>query len=319
MNKSSHFRSVDGYELAATIYEPEQGATCGILITAGTGFPQRLYTKMATWLAARGARVMTFDYRGIGGSRPGDLASLEMDYADWGRKDQEAAGQHLKSLCPDLPLYHVAHSVGGLHFGFCESFDLFDRHAFLSVGVGSVMTHKWWFIPAALTLWYLVGPWHLWRQGYVAKGRWWTGEDLPRGVYRDWRRWCHQRGYMNKELEGPLKPHWYDQVSAPIQSWAFTDDPIATPEASRRALAMYPEANTGIIIRSPKDFGVRSIAHSGAFSSKAMALWPEVWDWLEKGRRPKTVQPGEGERRERARMDEALADIERIENETRGF
>jgi len=287
MVREDRFVAGDGYELAATIYEPVQGAPiCGVLITAGTGFPQRLYAKLASWLAEQGALVMTFDYRGIGGSRPEDLAALEMDYADWGRLDQEVAGQYLQALCPDVPFYHIAHSVGGLHFGFCQSFDLFQRHAFLSVGVGSMTTHKPWFVPMALTLWYLVGPWHLRRQGYVAKGRWWTGEDLPHGVYRDWRRWCHQSGYMNVELEGPLKPHWYDQVTAPIQSWAFTDDPIATPEASRRTLAMYPAADAQMIVRTPGQVGVKRVGHSGAFSSKTAALWPEVWAWLSEGQRP---------------------------------
>ena len=284
--KTLTFPSTDGFVLTGTLYEPEGEAKCGILITAGTGFPQRLYAKLAAWLTAKGARVLTFDYRGIGGSRPEDLAALDMDYADWGRKDQQAAGAYLKSLCPDVPLYHIAHSVGGLHFGFCEDFDLFERHAFISVGVGSMTTHKPWFVPMALILWYLVGPWHLWRQGYVAKGRWWTGEDLPRGVFRDWKRWCHQSGYMTKELQGPLKPHWFEQVSAPIQSWAFTDDPIATAEASKRALAMYPQAETGLVVRSPRQVGAKAVGHSGAFSSRAADLWPEIWDWCCEAQRP---------------------------------
>lgn len=301
------FASTDGTPLAYTLYEPEGEATCGVLISAGTGFPQRLYAKFAAYLASKGARVLTFDYRGIGGSRPENLAELHMDYADWGRMDQEAAVQFLASKCAGLPLYHVGHSVGGLHFGFVESHALISRHAFIGCGTGSFLRHHLWFLPAALTLWYLVGPWHLWRQGYIAKGRWWTGEDLPAGAYRDWRRWCHRLSYFESELDGPLSPHWFDKVEAPIQSWIFSDDPIANAKSAPRCLSLYQKAQSHLILREPYDIGAKKVGHSGMFSSKAIGFWPEVWDWLEKGRRPNNEDDmGEIERRDEDERDSAV-------------
>lgn len=291
------FTASDGYTLGGSLFEPAADVTCGVLISAGTGFPQHLYARLATYLAERGARVLTFDYRGIGASRPKDLAALKMDYADWGRLDQNSAALELRRLCPDLPLYHIGHSVGALHLGFAENQHLFTRHAFIGAGTGSMTKHHRWFVPSALTLWYLVGPWHMARQGYVAKGRWWKGEDLPAGVYRDWRRWCHRRDYFEGELD-QLLPHHFAAVTAPIQSWTFTDDPIATPRASRSCLDLYPKADSHLMVRKPKDIGAKKVGHSGAFSSRSMGFWPEVWAWLEKGYRPNSNDMGASGRAE---------------------
>lgn len=61
------------------------------MITAGTGVPQTYYHRFAKQRAERGFACQTYDMRGVGKSRQGNLAQLDMRYADWGRLDMTAA------------------------------------------------------------------------------------------------------------------------------------------------------------------------------------------------------------------------------------
>ena len=127
--------AADGYPLSMRlIAHPEP--TLAVLVSSGTGFPKGFYERFARHLAGRGAAVLTYDYRGIAGSRPEDLAALEMDYPDWGRLDMPAALKALKAAAPELPVFHVGHSVGGHFVGFMLNQDQIARHAFVSVGSG---------------------------------------------------------------------------------------------------------------------------------------------------------------------------------------
>lgn len=303
--KAIAFTARDHTALAGNLFEPEGAPTAAVLISAGTGFPQHTYAKFAAYLAAQGAVVLTFDYRGIGGSKPRDLATMDMEYADWGRRDQSAAIQYLADAYPSLPLHHVGHSVGALNFGLCQNHDLVTRHAFVNGGVGCLHTHHRTFVPAALMLWHLIGPWHLRRQGYVAKGRWWKGEDLPAGVFHDWKRWAHRKNYMMADLDAALRPHWYNEVTAPIQSWTFSDDPIATERASHMALDMYPAAKSHLMVRTPQQIGAKKIGHAGGFSGSSIALWSEIWAWLEQGKRPSNNDMGASGRYQELRSKSA--------------
>ena len=47
-----------------------------------------------------------------------------------------------------------------------------------------------------LAMWRVVGPAIISWQGYLAWRRLGLGEDLPLGVYRQWRRWCRFPRYF---------------------------------------------------------------------------------------------------------------------------
>lgn len=127
----------DGWPLEATLFRSES-AKRAILVCAGTGFPRGFYARFARWMALRDCAALTFDYRGVAGSRPNDLAAMDMDYPDWGRLDMSAALRGLKKACPGLPLFLVGHSVGGHFVGLMPNQSEIVRHAFVSVGSG------WW-------------------------------------------------------------------------------------------------------------------------------------------------------------------------------
>ncbi|MEO0329727.1 MAG: hypothetical protein AAF217_14155 [Pseudomonadota bacterium] len=77
-----------------------------------------------------------------------------------------------------------------------------------------------------------------------------------------------------------MAPQHYDTISAPIRSWIFPDDPIATPMTASDLLGCYPAAPSETVFRSPSDLGVKRIGHEGAFRKGREKLWDEIFGWL---------------------------------------
>lgn len=269
----------DGFPLSMRLVSAAQPAHA-VLVSSGTGFPKGFYERFARRLAGQGCAVLTYDYRGIAGSRPEDLAALRMDYPDWGRLDMAAALDALIEAVPGLPVSHLGHSVGGHFVGFMPNQDRIQRHAFVSVGSGYWGLHHRSYNPLELFFWLGFGPLSLARHGYVKGGGLWAGTDLPRGVFETWKRWCLSPDYFSDELKDRLQPHHFEAVTAPIRSWIFPDDPIATPRTGPRLLEAYPNAPSEIIVRTPADYGVRRIGHEGAFRRGMEPLWDEIFHWL---------------------------------------
>ncbi|MDA2928912.1 hypothetical protein MYX84_03015 [Acidobacteria bacterium AH-259-O06] len=67
--------ATDGYLLAATLYRSGQEEKIGrfVLINSAMGVKRRYYNSYARFLSENGFTVLTFDYRGIGDSRPRSL------------------------------------------------------------------------------------------------------------------------------------------------------------------------------------------------------------------------------------------------------
>ena len=60
-----------------------------LVINGATGVRQWYYARFAAWAAAQGATVLTWDYRGIGESRPHRLRGFPGTMRDWGHHDLE--------------------------------------------------------------------------------------------------------------------------------------------------------------------------------------------------------------------------------------
>ncbi len=272
--------AADGWPLAATLYRSAARPQRAVIVSSGTGFPRRFYRHFAHHLAAGGALVLTYDYRGIGGSLNARRGFTEIDYTDWGRLDMPTAVEAMEAQAGDLPITHVAHSVGGHFLGLMPNHARLARHAFISVGTGYWGGHHPRNWPLEFYFWWGLGSYSLFRFNEVRSIGGWSGEPLPPRLFRTWRRWSHQRGYFRPELKRGLHPQAYDEVRAPIASWIFTDDPIATRKSGAELLAMYPSAATEMRVRSPRALGQRRIGHEGAFRPGQEKLWQEVADWL---------------------------------------
>ncbi|RFB05842.1 alpha/beta hydrolase family protein [Parvularcula marina] len=271
----------DGFSLSALWLRPP-AAKGALLVSTGTGYPKEFYLRFARAAAERGFACLLFDWRGIGGSAPEDLAAMKMDYSDWGRLDFPAMFEALRAGSgTDGPHLHVGHSAGGHMVGFADNHALIDAHAFICVGSGYWGNHLLWYRPAALWFWHGWGAWSLAQHGYVKRGGGWTGRPLPRGVFETWKRWCHDPSYYRRELEEKLRPHHFEDVTAPIRSFIYKDDPIATPKTGQHMLDAYPNAPSELVVASAADFGLSAIRHDGPFPKRSLAAAEPVLEWLD--------------------------------------
>src|ERR1700682_3969757 len=111
------FAAADGYSLGATLRRPATGPQKGfVLIASATATPRHYYGRFATYLAERGFGVMTFDYRGIGDSRPPSLRGFECRMRDWAALGITAVVDFAAREA-GAPLLYVGHSYGGQALG----------------------------------------------------------------------------------------------------------------------------------------------------------------------------------------------------------
>ena len=186
MPKQLSLHCRDGYPLAAQIWLPPGQARGSVIVSSATGVLARYYARYAGFLRERGYAVLTYDYRGIGGSRPASLRKATIRWRDWGDLDFDAAVRWMRQRDPDGPLVAVGHSIGGFLPGFAESATEVDR--FLSVGA----QYAYWRDYAAAQRWQMFAKWHLFMPAVTALCGYFPGrrlgwlEDLPAGVAREW-------------------------------------------------------------------------------------------------------------------------------------
>ncbi len=124
----------DGRHLAASWFEPEASARAVAVISSAAGVPRGYYRAFASWLAGRGYAVLSYDYRGIGGSRRGTLRDDPATMRDWALLDMSAAlaAAEARRAAAGLPLLLVGHSFGGNCIAFADGVERAD--ALLMVG-----------------------------------------------------------------------------------------------------------------------------------------------------------------------------------------
>lgn len=268
----------DGYPLTALHYGA-LGTKRGHLVVAGaTGVPQQFYRHFAVFAAEQGFDVLTLDYRGIGLSKPKSLRGFRMKYLDWAQHDLSAAVDAVASN--ELPLFMVGHSFGGHAFGLLPNHHRVARFYTFATGAG---WHGW--MPRVeqlkvLMMWRVLGPLLTRWKGFLAWSKLGMGEDLPLGVYTDWKRWC---GFPRYFFDDPAMPHLqsrFDAVKTPIIAANAIDDLWAPPASRDAFMAGYRNAAwTGLDI-DPKQSGLRQMGHMGYFRRQAQPLWQDVLRWF---------------------------------------
>ncbi|PYC21860.1 alpha/beta hydrolase [Aquipseudomonas alcaligenes] len=270
--------AADGYPLRATLYHAPQ-PRARLLIGGATGVPQGFYRRFAEYAAQRGYSTLSLDYRGIGQSRPARLRGFEMRYLDWAHLDLAAALDHLHA--DDLPTFMIGHSFGGHAFGLLPGHERVTGFYTFGTGAG---WHGW--MPPLERLrvqlmWNLVGPLIVLRKGYLAWSRLGMGEDLPLGVYRQWKRWCRYPRYFFDDPEQQHLAARFASVRTPIVAANSLDDLWAPPSSRDAFMAAYSAAPYQARTIDSQAEGLGAIGHMGYFRSSASALWDEALGWFE--------------------------------------
>ncbi|MDR3515874.1 MAG: alpha/beta fold hydrolase [Azospirillaceae bacterium] len=278
----------DGVILGGHLWSSPGVARHGtIIINPATGVLARYYHDFATFLAGHGFDVLTYDYRGIGLSRPARLRGCGYRWRDWGELDFDAALRFAKAGDAGHRLFVVGHSIGGFLPGLAAQAPAIER--LLTVGA----QYGYWrdYAPrhrAALFLkWHLVMPAVTALCGYFPGKRLGWLEDLPAGVATEW---SFRRSRMELSHPRPARHdvlHRFSRLTAPILALSMSDDEFATVPALRRTLNYYRGSEPIQVLLNPDDLGHYAVGHFALFRKRHAAdFWPATVLWLRDGVNP---------------------------------
>lgn len=283
----------DGVRLGGHVWRGTGNGDFGsVIINPATGALARYYHAYARFLAGHGFTVLTYDYRGIGQSRPATLRGCTYRWADWGELDFAAALAFLDTHRQDGPRLVVGHSIGGFLPGFAENAPLVDR--MLTVGA----QYAYWRDYAGDQRLRLFLKWHLAMPLLTAICGYFPGrmlgwlEDLPAGVARDWSFRRARMELTHRREDRPDILRRFSAVTADILAIGVTDDDIGTSNAIRRALKYYENASPAEAALSPTDLGFDRIGHFSLFHKRhAAGFWLDSLLWLRDGINPWPDKP----------------------------
>ncbi len=268
----------DGYSLAATRYQPEHNPTnTVVVISAATAVPQRYYKHFAKFMVQQGYTAVTYDYRGIAGSKPNTLRGFAANARDWALLDMAGVIEWVQKVERPQRLFLVGHSYGGQTAGLLPNHDSIAAMVTLSSQSGH------WRLQGGSQKWpvlfhvYLTFPIFCGLFGYMPWSKFGSAEDLPKGVALEWARWCRQPGYLLDDRSLPLER--YQHFQAPVLAYSIDDDDWGTARSVDAMMHAYPNLTRRHIV--PQEHGLSALGHFGYFRPKSKVLWPELVDWLE--------------------------------------
>jgi len=280
--------ATDRYKLAATLYLPRGPKRHAVLINSATAVPRSYYRGFASYLARQGCAVLTYDYRGIGGSRPApkanaprppSLRGFDASMADWAGKDVTAAVSWMRERYGSLPLLYVGHSFGGQALGLLPNNTEVTRALLVSAQAA-----YWKLMPSperyrVYLMMNVLGQPAARLFGYLP-GRVMLGQDLPKGVFLQWTRWVMNERYLLGDPTLAALAN-FANYRGPLRALCFTDDSWAPKPAVELLCSGFTATAPDIMEISPADAGVNRIGHMGFFRSEHRnTLWRAAADWL---------------------------------------
>jgi predicted alpha/beta hydrolase len=281
--------AVDGYKLAATLFLPRgTKRRHAVLINSATAVPRKIYRGFAGYLAHTGCAVLTYDYRGIGGSRqralegynqPRSLVGFKATMADWAALDMTAAVTWMRERYRNVPLTFVGHSFGGQALGLIPNNAEVSRALLVAAQAGYwklMASPERYRVLAALNavgipLTHLLG---------YAPGWSGIGEDLPKGVFLQWVKWVMSPRYLFDDKSLPSLKN-FASYKGTMRALCFTDDPWATRPAVELLCAGYTGTMADIQSVRPAELDVPKLGHFGFFRPEHRdTLWRGAAEWL---------------------------------------
>jgi len=279
MKRDLTIEALDGYELPATLFEPDEPPSTAVIVSPATATPRGFYRAFCEYLVRRGAAVVTYDYRGTF-EAPGELQHSAARMRDWGERDFAGVIEWMSARYAHLPLHAVGHSVGGHVLLMTPQNERIERAVNVASQSGYWRLYRgferyrvYFFVKIVMPLLTRIF-------GYFPGEHVVFGTNLAPGVLYEWSRWCTSPQYFLDDvtMRGVLANA--RSLHAPVLMLGMSDDPWATPQAIDAIATAFIAAPHERRELDPKAFGLGEVGHMGFFRSANAALWPVAADAL---------------------------------------
>lgn len=273
-----------GVHIALRVFAPTGPGHGNVVVASAMGVRQDFYTPFAQWLASQGWRVTTFDYRGMGDSKPntshGGLEGFVADLNDWAN-DYACVVDHAHAAMPTAPLYLLGHSLGAQLPGLLPNAHKVSGLINIAAGSGYWRDNAPQLKRGVLPFWYLIVPLATRLCGYFPGKRLGIIGNVPAGVMLQWRKWCLNPEY-SVGAEGEAVRRSYAQVRFPMVALAMADDEMLTLRSVQSLLALYTNAPHVLRSVEPAEVNLRRIGHFGMFKEEQLGrMWPQLQQYLQ--------------------------------------
>ena len=280
MKESLRIHASDGYRLAVTAFLPKKANGHVVLINSATGVKQGFYSDFATQLAEQGFRVFTYDYRGIGNSKPSALKKFSASMHEWGTLDYHAILKYIFLTYTDSKTTVIGHSVGGQIIGMSPLSENVDRVVTIGAQTPFIGNFGGGFGKLKLLFfWYLLIPVFTRLFGYFPASKLGLFEDLPANVARQWASWAKNKNYVLEEL--PFMKQRFNALHQDALMISFSDDTFAPPRSVKNLMSFFTNLQWSHWEYRPQDFSLEKLGHFSFFRANVGSRkWESLTGWI---------------------------------------
>lgn len=270
--KSIDVLTDDNYVLSSHLFEPKESNDKLLLINSATGVKQQIYFSFAQFFCDQGFTVITYDYRGIGLSKPKKMKGFKASMRIWGTEDYKALTNYIKTDFSGYQKFCLGHSLGALILGMNEDSKMFEEFVFVGTQNAFVGNLKFKTKIEAYLGFGIAQPLSTKILGYFP-GNWFgLGESLPAGSAFDWQTLILSRRSTNKLLE-KVKDH-SKELTQKVFVIRAEDDAWLTEKGVKSLLEeTYPNMRPTYRLIKTSESEKNEIGHINFFRSFNRKLW----------------------------------------------
>ncbi|MBB4806217.1 putative alpha/beta hydrolase [Chryseobacterium defluvii] len=262
----------DNISITAHLFLPEKNDHKILLINSATGVKQQVYFSFAQYFARQGFTVITYDYRGIGLSKPAHMKGFDASMRIWGSRDYKTLTKYIRTRFPVYKKYCLGHSVGALILGMNEDSEIFEEFIFVGTQNAFVGNLKLKTKIEAYLGFGIVQPVTTGLLGYFPAHWFGLGESLPKNCAYDWRTLILNKKSTNRLLDK------IDDHSKKLTQKVFViraEDDVWLTEKGVKSLLndTYPNLRPTYRLVKVSESEKKEIGHVNFFRSYNEKLW----------------------------------------------
>ncbi|ASW76127.1 alpha/beta hydrolase [Chryseobacterium piperi] len=271
--------TTDHIPIIAHLFSPKNSNNKLLLINSATGVKQHVYFSFANYFSEKGFTVITYDYRGIGLSKPKRMKDFKASMRIWGSEDYKTLTQYIKTHFEGHEKYCLGHSVGALILGMNKDSTMFKEFFFVGTQNAFVGNLKFKTKIEAYLGFGIVQPLATQLLGYFPAHWFGLGESLPKNCAYDWRTLILNKKSTNGLLEK------IDDYSKELTQKVFViraeDDVWLTEKGVKSLLnTTYPNLKPTYRLVKTAESEKGEIGHVNFFRSYNRKLWDIILNEL---------------------------------------